>query len=126
MKLTKPQLTQIIRGVINEEADTISMDKLIHDRVMNMNPAHFEFLFYPPKPRNSAYYEQVKKLLVKVTGGIATSAGLQKAIKKHDTLWDQVFGRLAEPTSDEDRRPKGRVIYGKVLLHKLATIAVGK
>ena len=125
MKLTKSQLTQIIREVINEE-DTISMDKLIGDRIMNMNPAHFQFLFYPPKPRDSAYYEQVKKLLVKVTGGIATSAGLQKAIKKHDTLWAQIFGGLAEPTSDEDRRPLRRVIHGRVLLHKLANIAVGK
>ena len=126
MKLTKSQLTQIIREVINEE-DTISMDKLIGDRIMNMNPAHFQFLFYPPKPRDSAYYEQVKKLLVKVTGGLATSAGLQKAIKKHDTLWDQIFGRLAEPTEwERERHPRGREVHAMVLMQKLATIAVGK
>jgi hypothetical protein len=130
MKLTKSELTQIIREIINEEAvDSGSLQKHIEDSVAKLNANDLrglsKALSQGGDPGDDEMY--VTKLLKKVTGGNATPVGIKKAMKQFDNLYFKIMGPLDNPDYGFMLLPGEKVREAaKKLILKLATIAVGK
>ena len=128
MKLTKPQLTQIIREVINEEADTISLKKLIGDRVEKLTANDLRWLTKALSQGGDPgdTEEGVEKLLKKVAA-TATPGGIQKAMNQFDNLYEKIMGPLDDPDYGFILLPASKVkAAAKKLVLRLAYIAVGK
>jgi len=130
MKLTKPQLTQIIREIINEEVDTVSLKNSVEKLTAN----ELHRLTLSLTTQDPYDFEEYMKKLLKKVAVTATPAGIKKAMRKLDSLYAQIMGPLDDPemgfpTADRtpySSKPSPKVLAAaKKLVLRLATIAVG-
>lgn len=129
MKLTKPQLTQIIREIIKEEAlDTVSLKKIIGDRVEKLSANDLRYLTKAlSQGGDPGDIEDGVTALLKKVAATATPGGIQKAMKQFDNFYEKIMGPLDDPDYGFVLLPASKVkAAAKTLVLRLAYIAVGK
>jgi hypothetical protein len=130
MKLTKSHLKEIIKEVIKEE-DTVSMDKLIRDRIKNLHRQELGWAVRSPSERDYRYEKYIESLITKVTGGIATKRGIQMAMKQLDKAWTKEFAQLSDPKDWYLYKSQGKTLpkwepHAERFILALATIATAE
>ena len=126
MKLTKSHLKEIIKEVIKEEAvATVSLKKLIGDRVANLKANDLygltTALSQAGDPGDTEDY--IRGILKKVAV-TATPGGIQRAMKQFDDLYGKIMGPLDDPDYGFAHLPAEKVkAAARKLILRLATIA---